>query len=84
MSNSFRHTAIVCQGPLAKLHGYSTKATERRRANKTIRRIPVTETITNGGEFKKHYESFDICEHKCDFRFMDPNDIAIIHHVFMK
>lgn len=48
-------------------YGSPTKKIRKRMANKAVRRVKPSELGTATAEFKKRYNSWDIC----DFKFLD-------------
>lgn len=65
MSRSYRKNLIRTD------HGPSTWWFKRQ-ASKTIRRVPLEETIPNGGIFKRYFEPWTICDYKFTY---DPSPI---------
>ena len=37
----------------------------KRQANKKLRNLPLTEKIPSGGKYKRHFNSYDICDFRC-------------------
>jgi hypothetical protein len=58
MGLSYREPVYTC--------GYGTKdrALQKRLANRTIRRLPVTTYIADGNSYRRYYPQWDICDYK--------------------